>query len=84
VGLRITRFEEGIRCEVTDPGAGFDPAELGGREPESGGRGLMLVGALASRWGARRQRGDRDTGFCVWFELEAPAEAARRAAARRG
>lgn len=76
VELRITRFEDGIRCEVSDPGAGFDPADLGRREPETGGRGLMLVDALASRWGVVRRSGDGDPRFCVWFEVEAPAEAA--------
>lgn len=69
VGLRITRFEHGIRCEVSDPGAGFDPAELGPREPETGGRGLMLVEALARRWGVAHRSTDGETRFCVWFEL---------------
>jgi anti-anti-sigma factor len=67
VQLRITCYDDGIRCEITDPGPGFDPANLGPRDPDSGGRGLLLVDALASRWGTARP----DAGFCVWFELDA-------------
>jgi anti-sigma regulatory factor (Ser/Thr protein kinase) len=68
VRLRITRYEDGIRCEVTDPGPGFDPANLEPRNPERGGRGLLLVDALASRWGTAWPE---PSGFCVWFELDA-------------
>jgi anti-anti-sigma factor len=68
VQLRITCYEDGIRCEITDPGPGFDPANLGPRNPDTGGRGLLLVDALASRWGTARPE---HSGFCVWFELDA-------------
>ncbi len=67
VGLRITSYEGAIRCEVTDHGSGFDPASLGRRVPETGGRGLMLVETLATRWGTGRPS---EGSFCVWFELE--------------
>jgi serine/threonine-protein kinase RsbW len=70
VQLRITCYEDGVRCEITDPGPGFDPANLGPRNPDSGGRGLLLVDALASRWGTARP----DGGFCVWFEVDAPGD----------
>jgi anti-anti-sigma factor len=72
VGMRIVTSPSAIRVEVTDAGPGFDPERPEPREPERGGRGLLLVDRLASRWGAS-PRGDR--GFCVWFELDAPIEA---------
>jgi anti-anti-sigma factor len=71
VGLRITRYEDHILCEISDCGPGFDPARLGPREPETGGRGLLLVESLSTRWGTHRQT---DEGrFWVWFELDADA-----------
>jgi anti-anti-sigma factor len=78
VGLQITCYEDGIRCEITDQGPGFDPAELHGRRRESGGRGLMLVDALAARWGTERPS---DQTFCVWFELKNESAVAAEAAA---
>jgi anti-sigma B factor antagonist len=81
VGLRITCFRDGLRCEISDRGPGFDPASVAGRVHEFGGRGLMLVDALAARWGTERPtHGDEDL-FCVWFELESPDDAAVDAAA---
>jgi anti-sigma regulatory factor (Ser/Thr protein kinase) len=54
-----------VMVEVWDEGAtGVEPAVS---EPEwhtVGGRGMLLVDALASRWGTRYE-GAR----CVWFEL---------------
>lgn len=73
VVLRITVYEDGIRCEITDPGPGFEPASLVGRTPQSGGRGLLLVDALASRWGTERLSRGQER-FLVWFELDAVAE----------
>lgn len=87
IGLRITAYEHRMRVEVSDSGAGFDPARLPTTaaaspptRPEPGGRGLLLVEAIASRWGTRR----RDPGgqFMVWFELDgagSPTRAAARA-----
>jgi hypothetical protein len=74
-----------LRCEISDPGPGFDPASVVGRVRESGGRGLMLVDALAARWGTARPGADGEAEaedlFCVWFELESPDPAAVDAAA---
>jgi anti-anti-sigma factor len=78
VGLRITCYEDGIRCEITDQGPGFDPTNLAGRTRETGGRGLMLVDALAARWGTERP--SKQT-FCVWFELQNEGAVAADAAA---
>jgi anti-sigma regulatory factor (Ser/Thr protein kinase)/ABC-type transporter Mla MlaB component len=79
VGLLVTCYENGIRCEISDRGPGFDPTTLAPRVSETGGRGLMLVDALASRWGTHRP--SEEEGFCVWFELENEGELAADAAA---
>jgi anti-anti-sigma factor len=78
IGVEITLFETRIRVEVSDSGAGFDPA---GRRPphETGGRGLLLVEAMATRWGTRR--GDPDARFTVWFDLDTASESTRAVAA---
>jgi hypothetical protein len=76
-----------MRCEISDRGPGFDPDSVAGRVRESGGRGLMLVDALAARWGTERPTAEREGDaegedlFCVWFELESPDPAAVDAAA---
>ncbi|MFE6748249.1 ATP-binding protein [Kitasatospora purpeofusca] len=60
-----------LRLEIRDSGPGFDPRECipatdGGDLAEScGGRGLLLVAALSSRWGAL----DTGAGQLVWAEL---------------
>lgn len=62
--LLLTGDEERVRVEVIDGGGG----EPGVREPgveEEGGRGLMIVEAVAERWGVRR--GEDET--CVWAEV---------------
>ncbi len=59
---------ERIRLEVTDPGPGFDPAREPERANRDNGWGLMLVDALATRWGV-----ERDTATRVWLELERAA-----------
>lgn len=65
--LRITTTVRGVRVEVSDPGPGFDPAHPVLRNPEFGGRGLLLVDRLAARWGAAPHGGR----FRVWFEVDA-------------
>lgn len=66
IELKITVYPERIRVEVTDGGSGFDPTVLPQRPPEDGGRGLLVVDRLASRWGTRREPEHR---FTVWYEL---------------
>jgi serine/threonine-protein kinase RsbW len=52
-----------LRAEVSD-GSPLAPV---GREPdEFGGRGLLILDALASSWGVS---GDASAGKTVWFEL---------------
>jgi serine/threonine-protein kinase RsbW len=72
--LRITAYPDRVRVEVTDPGPGFDVANLPARPRDYGGRGLLVVEGLASRWGTTR--GGSEPGFTVWFELDMAAPAA--------
>jgi anti-sigma regulatory factor (Ser/Thr protein kinase) len=57
-----------VRVEVCDNGSGWADTSrstsLESDEPP-GGWGLMLVGALADRWGVAA-----DGVTCVWFELD--------------
>jgi anti-sigma B factor antagonist len=70
IELRISAYPDRVRVEVIDSGPGFDPDSLPerGRKPDSGGRGLMVVDRLASRWGVRPSSAV-DGRFCVWYEL---------------
>jgi anti-sigma regulatory factor (Ser/Thr protein kinase) len=66
--VRISRRASTVRVEVDDDSA--EPPALA--RPDSAtehGRGLMLVDALASAWGAL----STDNGKTVWFELDAAA-----------
>jgi serine/threonine-protein kinase RsbW len=52
-----------VRVEVEDEGGPWRPA---GAEHGQSGRGLAIVGEVASRWG----RDDGDAGRTVWFEID--------------
>ncbi|UUU34344.1 ATP-binding protein [Streptomyces sp. CA-210063] len=71
VGVRIARsLEDGLlRLEVSDAGSGRPEVRAPGDE-EAGGRGLLLVEALAHRWGVDERAGG--IGKTVWAELKAP------------
>jgi anti-anti-sigma factor len=79
IGLRILAADRWLRVEVTDAGTGFDPERPEPRRADSGGRGLLLVDRLASRWGASPVNAD-GTAFCVWFELDLELDGAEAAA----
>jgi serine phosphatase RsbU (regulator of sigma subunit)/anti-sigma regulatory factor (Ser/Thr protein kinase) len=65
IELRAVVFEDRVRVEVTDQGAGFDwPARIPDRDSGSGW-GLYLVDQLADRWGVLKAGGTR-----VWFEID--------------
>jgi signal transduction histidine kinase len=53
-----------VRTDVSDGGAGFDPADPDPSPMKTSGWGLFLVGKMAERWGAEQETGT------VWFELE--------------
>ncbi|MFJ5178861.1 ATP-binding protein [Streptomyces griseoviridis] len=71
VGVRIARsLEDGLlRLEVCDAGSGRPEVRARGDE-ETGGRGLLLVEALAHRWGGEERTAG--IGKTVWAELKAP------------
>jgi anti-sigma regulatory factor (Ser/Thr protein kinase) len=70
--LSARRLDGTVRVEVCDEGlASFDAEPDGTPLMEPGGNGLVLVDALAARWGV-----DRGQPNCVWFEAEAAAVSA--------
>ncbi|WP_406211116.1 ATP-binding protein [Kitasatospora sp. NBC_01560] len=63
-----------LTLEVTDGGAQTRPAPAGPSLTSRGGRGLSIVGQLASDWGVRDAPGE----VTVWAALPARARHARR------
>jgi len=78
VSLRISMYPGRVRIEVTDPGSGFEVADLPPRPRDFGGHGLVVVEGLSSRWGTTRE--GPDGGFRVWFELDVGGRANELAA----
>ncbi|MGW8884012.1 ATP-binding protein [Streptomyces sp. NPDC055749] len=74
VGVRVVCREKGarLRLEVSDAGPGR-PEVQQPRETDTAGRGLMLVAALAHRWGVDER--PAGIGKTVWAELLAPGVA---------
>ena len=63
--LDILVDRDKLRIECHDSGA-KRPTLLAASGADEGGRGLLLVQALTSRWGV----GLRPAGKCVWFEID--------------
>ena len=63
VTMRAMWDEDRLRVDVSDLGGGSPEA----RDPETSGRGLRIVDALATRWGC--VRGSDGAGRATWFEL---------------
>jgi anti-sigma regulatory factor (Ser/Thr protein kinase) len=61
--VRATARAGSVRVEVDDEGGPWQPASDGQGQS---GRGLLIVGELASRWG----RDHGDGGRTVWFEID--------------
>lgn len=78
IRILITVWEDRVRFEARDAGAGFDPRSVPAPGDVPGGRGLFVIDHLASRWGAHPAT-QGDDRFCVWFEIE--ASPARKAVA---
>ncbi len=74
IGVRLTldRWDGTLVGEVTDAGPGWPTPRDAGRLDElaEGGRGLLLVGLLCTRWGVTRSAGG--VGKSVWFCLSVP------------
>lgn len=66
--LVARRAEHGVRVEVHDGRAGELPRVRNPSLDSPNGRGMMLVDALAARWGWSEQGGRKQ----VWFELDTP------------
>lgn len=71
VGLRLVRLlPEGLlRLEISDAGAG-KPEVCVPDDDKTSGRGLLLVQALAHRWGVEAR--PHGIGKTVWAEIKAP------------
>jgi len=65
VTVSLTLAPDRVRVEVEDPGPGFDPPEHPAPRASGGGRGLVLLERMTSRWGVSRDGGSR-----VWFEVD--------------
>jgi anti-sigma regulatory factor (Ser/Thr protein kinase) len=65
VGVDVSINGAGVRVEVADPGAGFEPAPRADVITKPGGWGLYLVDRIADRWGVIRNHANR-----VWFEVD--------------
>ena len=68
IELEVAVARSNVRIAVSDPGSGFEkPAGIGPPPADAtGGRGLLIVDRVASRWGVTPGR--RTTK--VWFELD--------------
>jgi anti-sigma regulatory factor (Ser/Thr protein kinase) len=55
-----------LRVEVSDQGGPWHPSGRASTD-EQNGRGLVIVGHLAARWGCE---GHSRSGWTVWFEFE--------------
>jgi serine/threonine-protein kinase RsbW len=64
--MRAHRTDGAVRVEVCDEGSGFPERGEQPSDMQAGGRGLMLVDTLASRWGVAPGEPS-----CVWFEADA-------------
>lgn len=62
--VQAEREDDLLRVEVRDPGPGWHGSA--GQRQEEGGLGLVVVDALARRWGTERAAGETR----VWFELD--------------
>lgn len=75
IRLRVWRRRGGLKVEISDGGDGFEAASGAAEDESEGGRGLMILAALAERWGV-----SYDTCASIWFEL-APRPVSRSARA---
>lgn len=71
VTVRFWPRPDGLRMEVTDSGPRGPEPTRPDADDESG-RGLLIVDALASRWGSEPV--EAGPGKTVWFELDAQSD----------
>lgn len=71
VRVRVARVEgAGVRVEVTDPDPRVLPVLLRATGEDESGRGLVLLDAVALRWGVEQGAASKT----VWCEVEAGEE----------
>ncbi|MGA4846074.1 ATP-binding protein [Streptomyces sp. G5(2025)] len=63
--LLLRRDADVVRVEVHDSGGGWPRCGVLAEDTDESGRGLLLVAALADKWGVM----ERDPGKVVWFEI---------------
>lgn len=69
IRLQLRRRDTTLRVDVSDGGGPFALAAAPVRSRTAeGGRGLLLIDALATDWGSRDNEGT-SSGKTVWFEL---------------
>lgn len=73
IALELALDGTSVRLSVTDGGPGFEAEVEDSRPAEESGRGLIIVDALADRWGI-----DSSSGTCVWAELDLAARGEER------
>jgi anti-sigma regulatory factor (Ser/Thr protein kinase) len=66
ITLKLQHDGHAVRGEVIDQGGGFEQHVRDSGPDDFGGRGLLIVEALSSRWGIH------EGTTHVWFELHAP------------
>ncbi|MEU4410598.1 ATP-binding protein [Streptosporangium sp. NPDC023963] len=66
--VTVAFLPHGVIVTVQDPGSARIPCVRNSGLDATGGRGLMLVNDLATRWGFHRD----GTGTVIWFELGSP------------
>jgi serine/threonine-protein kinase RsbW len=64
--VRVQAGGHRVRVEVSDQGGPWHPRGRASTDDQTG-RGLLIVGRLAARWGCA---GHSRSGWTVWFELE--------------
>ncbi|MDX3351380.1 ATP-binding protein [Streptomyces anthocyanicus] len=68
--VKVTHSSGRLRTEVQDP-SGIRPFQSSPSDEREGGRGMLLVDALAANWGVQPGPGG---GKTVWMELDVPGE----------
>jgi hypothetical protein len=65
-GVELTLTERAVRIAVSDPRGELRPSLREPTEDDMFGRGLLIVGQIANRWGVR----ELTVGKAVWCELD--------------
>lgn len=75
IRVRLTATAAALRVEVSDPRAERVPCPREVTGDDQFGRGLLLVGALAERWGVGPREGVGKTVWAEWGLAVSPCDA---------